>query len=114
MKNTYLDYKETVNSYVNVLDWRVKENSTVTYSVGGLIPRNSGAITANYWLSEIYDEGDRQCPPQLRPAPARPEHAHRLLCRLEPQAADPAGPRYSWQDQFLSGKSPWALCAIRW
>jgi hypothetical protein len=38
------------------MDWRVKENSTVTYSVGGLILSNSGAITANYWLSEIYDE----------------------------------------------------------
>ncbi len=56
LKNTYLDYKETVNNYVNVLDWRVKENSTVTYSVGGLILSNSGAITANYWLTEIYDE----------------------------------------------------------
>ncbi|MBQ9997702.1 MAG: ribonucleoside triphosphate reductase [Clostridia bacterium] len=56
LKNTYLDYKETVNNYVNVLDWRVKENSTVTYSVGGLILSNSGAITANYWLSEVYDE----------------------------------------------------------
>ena len=56
MKNTYLDYKETVNSYLKVLDWRVKENSTVTYSVGGLILSNSGAITANYWLSEIYDD----------------------------------------------------------
>ena len=55
LKTTYLDYKETVNNYVNVLDWRVKENSTVTYSVGGLILSNSGAITANYWLSEIYD-----------------------------------------------------------
>ncbi len=56
MKSTYLDYKETVNKYVNITDWRVKENSTVTYSVGGLILSNSGAITANYWLSEIYDE----------------------------------------------------------
>ncbi len=56
LKNTFLDYKETVNNYVNVLDWRVKENSTVTYSVGGLILSNSGAITANYWLTEIYDE----------------------------------------------------------
>ncbi|MBR5237064.1 MAG: ribonucleoside triphosphate reductase [Clostridia bacterium] len=56
LKNTYLDYKETINNYVNVLDWRVKENSTVTYSVGGLILSNSGAITANYWLTEIYDE----------------------------------------------------------
>ncbi|MCI8394444.1 MAG: ribonucleoside triphosphate reductase [Bacilli bacterium] len=56
MKSTVLDYKELVNSYVNVTDWRVKENSTVTYSVGGLILSNSGAITANYWLSEVYDE----------------------------------------------------------
>ena len=56
IKSTILDYKELVNSYVNVTDWRVKENSTVTYSVGGLILSNSGAITANYWLSEIYDD----------------------------------------------------------
>ncbi len=56
IKHTLIDYKEIVNSYVNITDWRVKENSTVTYSVGGLILSNSGAITANYWLSEIYDE----------------------------------------------------------
>lgn len=54
-KNTLLNYKDVVNSYVKVEDWRVKENSTVTYSVGGLILSNSGAVTANYWLSEIYD-----------------------------------------------------------
>ena len=56
MKSTILDYKEIVDSYVKVEDWRVKENSTVTYSVGGLILSNSGAVTANYWLSEIYDD----------------------------------------------------------
>ena len=56
MKSTILDYKQLVDSYVKLTDWRVKENSTVTYSVGGLILSNSGAITANYWLSEIYDE----------------------------------------------------------
>ena len=56
MKSTILDYKEIVDSYVKAQDWRVKENATVTYSVGGLILSNSGAITANYWLSEIYDE----------------------------------------------------------
>ena len=56
MKNTILDYKDVVNGYVKVEDWRVKENSTVTYSVGGLILSNSGAVTANYWLSEIYDQ----------------------------------------------------------
>ncbi len=56
MKSPLLDYKKLVDSYVKATDWRVKENSTVTYSVGGLILSNSGAITANYWLSEIYDE----------------------------------------------------------
>ena len=56
VKSTALDYKNVVDSYLNVSDWRVKENSTVTYSVGGLILNNSGAITANYWLSEVYDK----------------------------------------------------------
>ena len=56
IKSTILDYKEIVDNYVKVNDWRVKENSTVTYSVGGLILNNSGAITANYWLSEVYDD----------------------------------------------------------
>ena len=55
-RSSYLDYKETVDKYLNIEDWRVKENSTVTYSVGGLILSNSGAITANYWLSEVYDQ----------------------------------------------------------
>ncbi|MBO4283923.1 MAG: ribonucleoside triphosphate reductase, partial [Clostridia bacterium] len=53
-KNAVLNYKEIVDSYLKAMDWRVKENSTVTYSVGGLILSNSGAITANYWLSEVY------------------------------------------------------------
>ena len=56
VSKTMLDYKKLVDSYVNAIDWRVKENSTVTYSVGGLILSNSGAVTANYWLSEVYDE----------------------------------------------------------
>lgn len=56
IRSTMLDYKKLVDDYLRVSDWRVKENSTVTYSVGGLILSNSGAITANYWLSEIYDE----------------------------------------------------------
>ena len=55
-KNSLLDYKSLVNNYLKINDWRVKENSTVTYSVGGLILSNSGAITANYWLSEVYDD----------------------------------------------------------
>ncbi|MDE7454440.1 MAG: ribonucleoside triphosphate reductase [Clostridia bacterium] len=53
---TILDYKSVVDNYLKIADWRVKENSTVTYSVGGLILSNSGAMTANYWLSEVYDD----------------------------------------------------------
>ena len=56
INDTFLDYKETVDKYLKLADWRVKENSTVTYSVGGLILSNSGAITANYWLSDVYDK----------------------------------------------------------
>ena len=56
VKTTSLDFKKVVDSYLRVADWRVKENSTVTYSVGGLILSNSGAVTANYWLSEVYDK----------------------------------------------------------
>ena len=55
LKATNIDYKKVIDNYIKVSDWRVKENSTVTYSVGGLILSNSGAVTANYWLSEIYD-----------------------------------------------------------
>ncbi|MCD7766810.1 MAG: ribonucleoside triphosphate reductase [Lachnospiraceae bacterium] len=55
INSTMLNYKDLVDDYLQINDWRVKENSTVTYSVGGLILSNSGAITANYWLSEVYD-----------------------------------------------------------
>lgn len=56
VKNTAIDYKKVVDNYLKVEDWRVKENSTVTYSIGGLILSEAGSITANYWLSEVYDE----------------------------------------------------------
>lgn len=56
LKNASLNYQKVVDDYLKVNDWRVKENATVTYSVGGLILSNSGAITANYWLSEVYDK----------------------------------------------------------
>ena len=55
IKSTVINYKKTIDDYLHIKDWRVKENSTVTYSVGGLILSNSGALTANYWLSEVYD-----------------------------------------------------------
>ena len=92
MKSTILDYKEIVDSYVKVTDWRVKENSTVTYSVGGLILSNSGAITANYWLSEIYDEEDGQRPSKCGYSFTRSFHADRLLRGLVSEAADSGRP----------------------
>ena len=55
-KTAMIDCDELINKYLKLADWRVKENSTVSYSLGGLILSNSGAVTANYWLSEIYDE----------------------------------------------------------
>ena len=56
VNSAMVSYKDLVDNYLNVNDWRVKENSTVNYSIGGLILSNSGAITANYWLSEVYDD----------------------------------------------------------
>ena len=56
INSALLNYKDLVDNYLQINDWRVKENSTVSYSVGGLILSNSGAITANYWLSEVYYE----------------------------------------------------------
>ena len=55
IQQSVLDGKEIIDKYVKATDWKVKENATVTYSVGGLILSNSGALTANYWLNEIYD-----------------------------------------------------------
>ncbi|MEA1883218.1 MAG: ribonucleoside triphosphate reductase [Thermotogota bacterium] len=51
-----LNFSSTVNDYLEKADWRVKENSTVSYSIGGLILHNSGTVIANYWLNELYDE----------------------------------------------------------
>ena len=71
VNSALLNYKDLVDNYLQINDWRVKENSTVTYSVGGLILSNSGAITANYWLSEIYDAETalkpKMCLPQYTP-----------------------------------------------
>lgn len=107
MKSALLDYKELVDSYVKVSDWRVKENSTVTYSVGGLILNNSGAITANYWLTEIYDDEIAPGAPEHGHPSARSFHAHRLLRRMVPEAAHPGRPRrHLRKDHFRPGQAP--------
>ena len=53
-KDILLDIVNTMDGYLKQQDWRVNENSNVSYSLGGLILYNSGAITANYWLDNIY------------------------------------------------------------
>ena len=106
MKSTILDYKELVDSYVKVTDWRVKENSTVTYSVGGLILSNSGAITANYWLSEVYDDEIAQAHRSADIHIHDLQHAHGLLRGLVVEAAHPRGSRrHSGQDDLRSRKA---------
>lgn len=55
MKNTILNYKDVVNNYVSEADVQSRDPSAATYSVGGLILSNSGAVMANYWLTEVYD-----------------------------------------------------------
>lgn len=55
-KKLMLDINTTMDGYLGQGDWRVKENANVNYSLGGLILHNSGTITANYWLKNIYTE----------------------------------------------------------
>nr|WP_221439860.1 ribonucleoside triphosphate reductase [Spirochaeta isovalerica] len=51
-----LDIDETMEGYLSQSDWRVNENANVNFSLGGLILHNSGTVTANYWLKNIYSE----------------------------------------------------------
>ncbi len=53
-KELMLNINETMDGYLRQSDWRVNENANVNYSLGGLILHNSGSITANYWLKNIY------------------------------------------------------------
>ncbi|MBN1698890.1 MAG: ribonucleoside triphosphate reductase [Spirochaetales bacterium] len=55
-KKLMLDINNTMDGYLCQSDWRVKENANVNFSLGGLILHNSGTITANYWLKNIYPE----------------------------------------------------------
>lgn len=55
-KNLMLDINKTMDGYLAQSDWRVNENANVNFSLGGLILHNSGTITANYWLNNIYSK----------------------------------------------------------
>ena len=55
-KNLMIDINNTMDGYLGQSDWRVNENANVNFSLGGLILHNSGTITANYWLNNIYSK----------------------------------------------------------
>jgi len=55
-KNLMIDINKTMDGYLGQSDWRVNENANVNFSLGGLILHNSGTITANYWLNNIYSK----------------------------------------------------------
>lgn len=55
-KSLMIDINKTMDGYLGQNDWRVHENANVNFSLGGLILHNSGAITANYWLNNIYSK----------------------------------------------------------
>ena len=56
IKDTAIDYSNLVDSYLNETTVHDQETSLETFSLGGLILSNSGAITSNYWLHTVYDE----------------------------------------------------------
>ena len=55
-KKLMVDINKTMDGYLGQSDWRVNENANVNFSLGGLILHNSGTITANYWLNNIYSK----------------------------------------------------------
>lgn len=55
VKDIFIDKNvKLVDDYLKQLDWQVKENSNMTYSVQGLNNYISSAISKNYWLNKIY------------------------------------------------------------
>lgn len=60
-KSLLLDINATMDGYLAQSDWRVKENANVNFSLGGLILHNSGTVTANYWLKNIYPPEIAEC-----------------------------------------------------
>ncbi len=55
-----IDSDELVGDYLSKLDWRVRENSNMAYSLQGLNNHVASEISANYWLNKIYPPETRQ------------------------------------------------------
>ncbi|MQY76397.1 MAG: ribonucleoside triphosphate reductase, partial [Spirochaeta sp.] len=49
-----------VEDYINEIDWRVRENSNMTYSLQGLNVHITQKVISNYWLNSIYSKEVRE------------------------------------------------------
>lgn len=61
IRTLFLDVEQTVDKYITREDWRINENSNMSYSLQGLNNHIATTITAQYWLNRIY-------PPEIRDA----------------------------------------------
>ncbi|MDP2736191.1 MAG: ribonucleoside triphosphate reductase [bacterium] len=50
---------ELMDGYLKQSDWRVKENSNMSYSLQGLNNHLASAISSNYWLNQVYTQNIR-------------------------------------------------------
>ncbi|MCU0563799.1 MAG: ribonucleoside triphosphate reductase, partial [Desulfobacterales bacterium] len=63
---------DLVNHYIEKLDWKIRENSNMSYSLQGLNNYISSEVTSEYWLNSIY-------PPEIRSAHTEGDlHIHDL------------------------------------
>lgn len=71
-KKSWINVEQSINEYLDQLDWRVNANANQGYSLGGLILNVSGKVVANYWLNYIY-------PPEIGQAHRQADiHIHDL------------------------------------
>jgi len=54
IKSTFLEVERIVSDYLNQVDWRVRENSNIGYSISGLLMHVAGSVLSQYTLDRIY------------------------------------------------------------
>ncbi len=56
-----MNSNDVIEGYLKQLDWRVKENANMAYSLQGLNNHVASAVSSHYWLNKVY-------PPEIRNA----------------------------------------------
>ena len=54
-----IDADELINNYIGELDWQVRENANMAFSLQGLNSYISSTVQKNYWLNKIYSKPAR-------------------------------------------------------